>query len=227
MASPWRPWLYAVALFGSQLAALIAIIGISTCFSKSRSWFATPAGTFSITILSGFTALGTVIYFSHLRSLKDILKLFEFENIRRGFNCFAIAAGFVLGVTGIWLTRIDIPDLAGTYSLTKPFVFEAQSAKILLMILFVVGAIIEEIIMRGFLYRAFRAAYGAILSVLAIVLVATLAHPGVMTASPRIFLLLGVLQVTLCVILEKTDNLWNCIACHVLYNATVASTWLT
>lgn len=95
------------------------------------------------------------------------------------------------------------------------------------MILFVVGAIIEEIIMRGFLYRAFRAAYGAILSVLAIVLVATLAHPGVMTASPRIFLLLGVLQVTLCVILEKTDNLWNCIACHVLYNATVASTWLT
>jgi len=119
-----------------------------------------------------------------------------------------------------------MPYFAEKYPLTKPFIHQPGPEKYLLVILLLVGPVFEEIIMRGFLYRAFRESYGIILSVSTMVLVTTLTHWGVMTASLWMFLLLAVLQAILCLILEKTRNLWNCIACHFVYNATVTSAWL-
>lgn len=81
--------------------------------------------------------------------------------------------------------------------------------------------------MRGFLYRAFRESYGIAFTVAIIVMTATVTHWRVMRASPWLFLLLAVLQSILCLILEKTNKLWNCIACHVTYNATIAGAFIT
>lgn len=80
--------------------------------------------------------------------------------------------------------------------------------------------------MRGFLYRAFRDRYGIAFSMLTVAMAATISHVGVATASLTIFFLLTVLQVILCLLLETTRNLWNCILCHVLYNATLIGAWL-
>ena len=96
-----------------------------------------------------------------------------------------------------------------------------------MIILLLVAPVFEEIIMRGFLYRVFRESYGITLSVGIIALLGTIAHPGLVTASVWMFLLVAFMQVIICLILEKTRNLWNCIAFHIGYNATVALTWLT
>jgi len=124
------------------------------------------------------------------------------------------------------ITRIRMEHFADNYPLMRPFIDRSGPQKYLFVLLLLIGPIFEEAIMRGFLYRAFRKTYGITLSVSIIVLAAMLTHPGVMKASPWLFLFLGVVQAVLCLILEKTGNLWNCIACHFAYNATVVCAWL-
>ena len=221
-----RPWLYIAALFGSQLIELVVLVALWEFSIRFRYWVGTPFGTFSIIALGGFAAFVVVIFFSHPRSLPDLLSLFELQSIRQGLSYFALVAGLVLGLAGVFLTRIEMPHFAENYPLTKPFIHQPGPEKYLLVILLLVGPVFEEIIMRGFLYRTFRESYGIALSVSSMVLVAMLTHWGVMTASPWMFLLLAVLQAILCLILEKTRNLWNCIACHFVYNATITSAWL-
>lgn len=211
-------------MFGSQLVALVILATLWSFSPRFGYWIGTPFGTFSVTVFGGLAAFLVVMLFS--ASLLDIFSLFEFQSIRQGLGYFAPVAGFVLGLTGVFLTRISMTHFADNYPLMRPFIHLPGPQKYLLVILLLIGPIFEEIIMRGFLYRAFRKSYGITLSVSTIVLAAMLTHPGVMTASPWLFLLLGALQAILCLILEKTHNLWNCIACHFVYNATVTSAWL-
>lgn len=219
-----RPWFYLAAVFGSQLVALVIVATFWEFFPTFRHWVDTPFGTFSVTVFGGLAAFFVVMLFSASRL--DFLSLFEFQSIRQGLRYFAPGAGFVLGLAGVFLTRIRMEHFADNYPLMRPFMDLPGPQKYLLVILLLIGPIFEEIIMRGFLYRAFRKNYGITLSVSIIVLSAMLTHPGVMASSAWLFLFLGTFQAILCLILEKTGNLWNCIACHCVYNATVASAWL-
>lgn len=219
-----RPWLYLAAVFGSQLVALVVVATFWAFFPRFGYWVGTPFGTFSVTVFGGLAAFLVVILFSASRL--DLFSLFELQSLRQGLRYFAPGTGFVLGLAGVFLTRIGVAHFADNYPLMRPFIHFPGSQKYLLVILLLIGPIFEEIIMRGFLYREFRKSYGITLSVSTIVLAAMLTHPGVMAASPWLFLFLGALQAILCLILEKTRNLWNCIACHFVYNATVVSAWL-
>jgi len=221
-----KPWLYVATLFASQLVALAVVVVCWELFIKFRYWVGTPFGTFSVTVLSGLAAFSVVIFFSHPKSLPGLLRPFEFESLREGVSYFVLVAGFVLGLIGVFITRINPANFADKYPLAKPFIHQPGPEKYLLVVLFLVGPVLEEIIMRGFLYRTFRQCYGITLSISIMVLVATLTHWGVMTASPWMFLLIAALQIILCLVLEKTRNLWNCIACHFAYNAAVTSAWL-
>lgn len=221
-----KPWLCIAALFGSQLVGLAVMVAFWQFFPRFRYWVGTPLGTFFIAAGGVLAAFLVVVLFAHPQSLLDVLDLFEFQSFRQGISYFAVVAGFVLGLTGVFLERMELPGFAEEYPLTKPFIHQPGPEKHLFTILVLVGPVFEEIIMRGFLYRAFRESYGIALSISIVVFAATLTHPGAMTASPWVFLLLAVVQVTLCLILERTRNLWNCIACHCAYNATLVGAWL-
>ncbi len=123
-------------------------------------------------------------------------------------------------------TRIRVADFDDNFPLMRAFAGVSPLQKSLLVILLLGAPIFEEIIMRGFLYRTFREHYGTALSVSIIVVVAMLTHPGVLQASPWLFGVLAVSQATLCLVLEKTGSIWNCIACHFAYNATVVTAWV-
>src|SRR2546423_817647 len=219
-----RPWLYLAALFGSQLVALVIIAIFWAFFPQFRYLVGTPLGTFCVTVFGGLAAFLVVVLLSTSRL--DVFSLFELRSLREGLGYFAPCAGLVLGLAGVFLTRIRMESFADNYPLMRPFVHLSGPQRYLLVIVLLVGPIFEEIIMRGFLYRAFRKNYGITLSVSIIVLTAMLTHPGVMASSPWLFLFLGAFQAILSLILEKTGNLWNCITCHCVYNATVASAWL-
>jgi len=180
-----RPWLYLAAVFGSQLVALVIVATVWAFFPQFRHWMETPFGTFSVTVFGGLAAFVVVMSFSASRL--DFLSLFEFQSIRRGLSYFAPGMGFALGLTGVCLTRIRMENFADHYPLMRPFIHLAGPQRYLLVIVLLIGPIFEEIIMRGFLYRAFRKNYGITLSVSIIVLAAMLTHPGVMASSAWLF----------------------------------------
>jgi membrane protease YdiL (CAAX protease family) len=218
-----RPWLCLAALLGSQIALLFVLIVLWQLFPRFKYWVNNPIGTFTITVAAGLGAFLVVIAFAQPKSLRGFLSLFEFASIRQSISYYAFFAGVVLGLAGVFLTRIGEP--AERY-LTKPFIYQPGPEKHLLTILLLVGPLFEEVTMRGFLYRAFRERYGVSFSIFTIVVVAAITHLDVTTKSLSISLLLTVLQVSLCLFLEMTRNLWNCIICHVLYNATLIGAWL-
>jgi membrane protease YdiL (CAAX protease family) len=220
-----RPWLCLAALFASQIALVVVVVVFLGLFPRFKYWVNNPFGAFFITAAGGLAAFLVVVAFARPKSLVDFLNLFEFASIRQGISYYALVAGVVLGLAGFLFTRIGGAVPAETY-LTKPFVYQPGPEKHLLTILLLVGPLFEEITMRGFLYRAFRDRYGIAFSMLTVAMAATITHVGVATASLPIFLLLAVLQAILCLLLEMTRNLWNCIVCHTFYNATLISAWL-
>jgi membrane protease YdiL (CAAX protease family) len=219
-----RPWLYLAFLFGSQLIALILLGAVWAFVPGFRYWVETPLGTFSVTVFGMLAAFSVVALLSGSRH--QLFRLFEFHSIGQGFSYLSIGAGLALGLTGVLLTRLGVAHFAENYPMMRPFVRFVGPQTYLFGALLLLGPIFEEIIMRGFLYRAFRRAYGVPLSTSALVVVAMLMHPGVFAASLWLFILLAVLQILLCSILEKTRNLWNCIACHCAYNAVATCAWL-
>jgi membrane protease YdiL (CAAX protease family) len=222
----WNPWLCVGALFCSQAIALVPLVIFFNLFPQFVWWMATPFGQFFLAGTGGLVALGVVVLFVRPKSVSDFLNFFGLRSIPEDISYFGIVAGLVLGLMDIFFSRIEGVDFAQHDPLTRAFAYQAGPEKHLLIILSLLGPIFEEIIMRGFLYRAFRQNYGTLLSTLIIVAIAMLTHLGVVRASLVAFFFLSVLNVILCVLLERTNKLWNCIFCHVAYNAVFVAAWI-
>jgi membrane protease YdiL (CAAX protease family) len=89
-----------------------------------------------------------------------------------------------------------------------------------------VGPIAEEVVLRGFLYRAFRGSYGVVMSTIPILAISAWFHWGEVTNSLWTPACLVSLWVMLCIIRERTRNIWNCVLCHAAYNSALMLFWL-
>ncbi len=76
--------------------------------------------------------------------------------------------------------------------------------------------------MRGFLYRAFRGSYPISLSLGVILALAGLTHWSQVHRSWVAAAEVGSLTILQCYLRERTGNLWDCIICHFVFNATGA-----
>lgn len=83
----------------------------------------------------------------------------------------------------------------------------------------------EEVVMRGFLYRAFRGSYNIYLSVILVLCVHGYFHWGIIIQSFYTFMCLVLVEILLCAIREWTSSVWNCVLCHAAYNATQNLPW--
>jgi len=84
----------------------------------------------------------------------------------------------------------------------------------------------EETVTRGFLYRAFRSSYGKFFSTSLIICFSAYFHWWDVSHSAFTLLCLATLWTLLCIVREWTGNLWNCLLCHVAYNAIADKQWL-
>lgn len=90
----------------------------------------------------------------------------------------------------------------------------------------IMSPFVEEILMRGFLYRAFRGSFGIVSSIAAIVGIQTYFHWGLVTNDLVALLSLTMGGVVLCIVRERTASTWNCVLFHSVYNAVVMRQWL-
>jgi membrane protease YdiL (CAAX protease family) len=76
----------------------------------------------------------------------------------------------------------------------------------------------EEVVFRGFLYRAFRGSYGRITSTVLIVALSAWGHRAEYCASWVAALGLTAFAVLECCLRENSDSLWDCVLCHAAFN---------
>ena len=123
--------------------------------------------------------------------------------------------------------------LYGTYKqwippdqLSRDFFYQGGVAKWFFIIYGVlVGPFSEEVVRRGFLYRAFRGSYKPLLSTVFVLCVHAYFHWGLISHSLYTFSCLLLVEALLCFIREWTGNVWNCVLCHAVYNATQGLPW--
>ena len=85
---------------------------------------------------------------------------------------------------------------------------------------------VEETVMRGFLYRAFRGSYGLFLSSLLVLCFQSYFHWGLIARDLTALVFMIAFGAILCVIRERTQNTWSCVLFHAVYNLTVLRQWL-
>lgn len=216
------PWFCAAALCVSQIA--IAVLALAGCVVSPgfAYWIMRPWGVVSLTVLGGLVALGVVYLFLRSRSAGEFLRQLGLRFPPRDVSIPLVLLGLALGLAANYLATRFPAEAAVNPAFQKPFANGSHEGAYLYAVMLAAGPFIEELVMRGFLYQGFRKGYGVPVSVASLVLLGTLTHWRAATASVWYFLILALLQVALCLTLEKTKNLWNCIALHVAYNAVIA-----
>ncbi len=216
------PWFCAAALYVSQIAiAVLALVGcvVSPGFAY---WIRNPWGVFCVTAIGGLVALGVIFLFLRPRSVGEYFRRLGLRFPPHDVSIPLVLLGGALGLAANYLSSRFPAEAAVNPAFQKPFANGSHEGACLFAVMLVAGPFIEELVMRGFLYRGFRKGYGVPVSVASLVFLGTLTHWGAATASVWYFLILALLQVALCLTLEKTKNLWNCIALHVAYNVVIA-----
>ena len=77
----------------------------------------------------------------------------------------------------------------------------------------------EEVIIRGYLYKAFRQEYSVAETICCILAITVVAHNSLMRSAPFGGCALLILNIILSLFREKEKSIWNCIICHFVYNA--------
>jgi membrane protease YdiL (CAAX protease family) len=156
-----------------------------------------------------------------------------FLSAARSIHCFATKAGLSRRPTlfGWWCAwgAIGIAFLdryAGAKGLTSPnpvasgfYVHGGWHDLFYVFFVVSLGPFYEEVVLRGFLYSAFRRGYGWIASTLVVLCVTAYFHKGAVSGSFWTALCLGSLWVLFCQVRERTPSVWNCVLCHAAYNA--------
>lgn len=105
------------------------------------------------------------------------------------------------------------------------FYHGGNALEVYIFFVILVAPLFEEIVLRGFLYRAFRGGYGQLNSTLIVLCITMGFHWSAISNSlytPMCFILLSIL---VCMLREWTTSVWNCVLCHAAYNAAGTVTW--
>lgn len=162
--------------------------------------------SFAVMTAAGFAVL---FKFTRAKSLQGMPQQLGFTRVNARWIAAAIAIGGLVWFL-CWLLTFQM--YGGHFSfmaLTEP-----TGAAIVLML---TPLILEEPLLRGFVYKAMRNRYSVVVSTTIVVVCSLLFHTGNFVLVPG-FISLIVFEFVLCVLRERAGSLWPSIACHTTYN---------
>jgi len=190
-------------------------------FSFFPNFWRSGFGYFSESVLHYAVELFVAAYFARTETLKTFWKGFSLDIkpseyvwyglllalIIRFFGHFLVAHGWGKGVY-----NYDLDSFRSTIGFERYF---------FLLPLLILAPICEEMIYRGFLYKAFRGSYSIAISMILIVAWTANTHWRYYSHSWIAALDLSALTIVQCYLREKSASLWDCILCHFAFNASL------
>jgi membrane protease YdiL (CAAX protease family) len=222
----WRAgdgWACALTL----IALVFGIEGWLRIGARRSPFIAQWLGTISfragfMIFLQGLPLL-IVLWFSRVRSIRQFLSHAGLKGRPSFFGWCSAWAAIGIGALGLYGVA---KGWAPPDRLYRQFYYRGGSAQCFFVLYAIAWVpLCEEITMRGFLYRAFRGSYGQSLSTFLILCLATISHWGRVSDSMFAFVCIGSAAILLCGIRERTENLWNCVLFHSMFNAMALRMW--
>jgi membrane protease YdiL (CAAX protease family) len=159
---------------------------------------------------SRFLALVVCVLFAKVRTPQDFLGSFA---LRPSTPRFLILAALL----GLWLAFfVHVITPGGLASLRFQTYFSFGSVALL------VGPFLEETVMRGFFYPAFRNAMPLVVSILFVFAIDVLLFHFRTFWMPMALLGVGFVNIAACFFREHTKSLWPSITLHLTYNIPFA-----
>lgn len=209
-----------------ELVIGLFLAGLDSTLPVFHRWHRTGYGYLSARILYVAIDLLAVAYFARTDSPAIFARSVGMNRKPTDFVWFGIAFALALRIlthflyANGWAKGYATPSLLGASHAVGMERYFYLSSPLL-------AAFYEEPIMRGFLYKAFRGSYTISTSVLLILAITACNHWSQYSHSAVAAISLSSLTIVLCALREKSKSLWDCIICHLVFNASnPASGWI-
>jgi membrane protease YdiL (CAAX protease family) len=186
-----------------------------------RYFSGTGAGHFVYSLIHYAVQISNVLYFARTETFQSFLKAFGLTARLSRYAWFGAAAALVIRSVGHMVITHGLSRGATTTSLWG-FAHSIGLERILYLAPALMAPFGEELYMRGFFYRAFRGSYSVVASTLLILAITAFTHWSQVHRSWIAAVDIGALTLVQCYLRERTGNLWDCIICHFVFNATGA-----
>jgi membrane protease YdiL (CAAX protease family) len=214
-----RPWIFLALWTVANVTMATVLFKWSTKNPEVTNWMKGPQALF-VTSLSGLLIGVMIIIAIHRPKFPEGLP--ELFSLRPNFKETKLVWLFV----GI-LIAILVKTLSRTWHAGSPHIATAISrARVEGGLAYVVAAAVlgpipEEMILRGYLYQAFSSSYGKAVGTVILIILSLLLHASGAFRSVYGICVYGGLAAFICWIFDSKRNLFDCIAFHMAYNATI------
>jgi membrane protease YdiL (CAAX protease family) len=160
-------------------------------------------------------------YFARTENFHSFFRGFGLDRKPSASAWFGIAMALVIRIFGHlvlvnrWSRGVSNYDISAFRSTV------GMARYLYLLPLLAFAPFFEETIYRGFLYKAFRNSYPLWASVALLVAWAAFTHWSYYSVSWVAAVDLSALTIVQCYLREKSDIIWDCILCHMAFNASL------
>jgi hypothetical protein len=158
-------------------------------------------------------------YFARTESFALFWKAVGLDRKPSSYVWFGVTAALGIRLIG---HALYVAGLARGYSNYEWELFRGThgSERYLYLLPLLMAGFWEEPVNRGFAYKAFRGSYSMMVSTLIIIGYTAYTHWGQYYHFGWAVIGLSGLTVVQCYLREKSDSLWDCILCHLVFNAS-------
>jgi membrane protease YdiL (CAAX protease family) len=195
-------------------AFIFALVGVGGALCMGRDAFQAFRHSLAAKPLyyigSRLVALAVCVYFAKVRTRQDFLSGFA---LRPSAPRFLILAAML----GIWLAFfVQVITPGGVARIRFQTYFSLGS------IVLLIGPFLEEAVMRGFFYPAFRSATPLVVSILFVCAIDVLLFHFRKFWIPMALFGVGLVNMASCLLREHTKSLWPSMTLHFAYNIPFA-----
>ncbi|MGA2786765.1 MAG: CPBP family intramembrane glutamic endopeptidase [Verrucomicrobiota bacterium] len=190
-------------------------------FSFSPSFLSSGLGYFTRSVLHYAVELLVAAYFARTEAFATFLKGFSLDCKPSDFVWFGVVIALIIRFLGHFLASHGFGPGVYNYELTSFRNTISVEKYFFLLPLLMLAPVCEEIVYRGFLYKAFRQSYPVAISMILIVAWTANTHWRYYFHSWIAALDLSALTIVQCYLREKSASLWDCILCHFAFNASL------
>jgi len=162
------------------------------------------------------TFLFITILFVRLTFGSFLVSHFDFRRPKRQAALFSFGCGVILAVFFLLINR----NSAGRSELATQFFQFGRVGVRDFDVLVLLTPFPEELIIRGYFYRAIRYGYSVFISISYVLGTLLFSHASLMFSSSTAAAALISANIVACLLREKTNSIWNCIMFHFVYNLT-------
>jgi len=195
----------------------IIIFALHPSASAWQSWKTNGYYYCLKSILSYAALLLPTVFFARTKTFATFASGFGLDCKISNYAWFGVTVALIIRCHGHFygwgnISSYDMISFKNTASFDRYF---------FLVPLVLLAPFFEEVVARGFLYKAFRGSYSMEICMALIVALTIITHWPQCHHSPSATVDLSVLTVVQCYLREKSVSLWDCILSHFAFNASL------